>query len=288
MGKPVGDAIGEVEFSAAIYEYYADNAEDLLADEPIALLHGEGDAVIRRSPFGVLLGSMPWNFPYYLVARFAGPNLCIGNTLLLKHAPQCPESAAAIQRIFDDAGFPEGAYVNVYATNEQAAAIIADHRVDGVSLTGSARAGAAVAEIAGRNLKKVVLELGGSDPFILLSTDDVDAVVERGVAARMDNTGQSCNAAKRFIVADDLYDEFVEKFTAAAADINGALLAPESVLKDFRKVYRLPQLDVLASSAVYVLKLRVHGIQHAFTGLDHDGSLILTDWGWEAFTRLFK
>jgi succinate-semialdehyde dehydrogenase/glutarate-semialdehyde dehydrogenase len=135
--------------------------------------------------------------------------------MLLKHAPQCPESAAAIQQIFDDAGFPEGAYVNVYATNEQAATIIADHRVAGVSLTGSQRAGAAVAEVAGRNLKKVVLELGGSDPFILLSTDDIDAVVERAVAARMDNTGQSCNAAKRFIVADDLYDEFVEKFTAA-------------------------------------------------------------------------
>ena len=121
MGKPIEDAIGEVEFSAAIYEYYADNAEDLLADEPIALLDGEGDAVIRRSPFGVLLGIMPWNFPYYQVARFAGPNLCIGNTILLKHAPQCPESAAAIQQIFDDAGFPDGAYVNVYATNEQAA-----------------------------------------------------------------------------------------------------------------------------------------------------------------------
>ena len=215
MGKPIEDAIGEVEFSAAIYEYYADNAEDLLADEPIALLDGEGDALIRRSPFGVLLGIMPWNFPYYQVARFAGPNLCIGNTILLKHAPQCPESAAAIQQIFDDAGFPEGAYVNVYATNEQAADIIADPRVAGVSLTGSARAGAAVAEIAGRNLKKVVLELGGSDPFILLSTDDLDAVVEQGVTARMDNTGQSCNAAKRFIVADDLYDEFVEKFTAS-------------------------------------------------------------------------
>jgi succinate-semialdehyde dehydrogenase/glutarate-semialdehyde dehydrogenase len=188
--------------------------EDLLADEPIALLDGGGDAVIRRSPLGVLLGIMPWNFPYYQVAQFAGPNLCIGNTMLLKHAPQCPESAAAIQQIFDDAGFPDGAYVNVYVTNEQVAAIIADHRVAGVSLTGSQRAGAAVAEVAGRNLKKVVLELGGSDPFILLSTDDVDAVVERGVAARMDNRAV-LQRAKRFIVADDLYDEFVEKFTAA-------------------------------------------------------------------------
>ena len=215
MGKPLEDAVGEVEFAAAIYEFYADNAERLLADEPIALLDGEGDAVVRRTPFGVLLGIMPWNFPYYQVARFAGPNLCVGNTILLKHAPQCPESAAAIQQIFDDAGAPPGAYVNVYASNEQAATIIADPRVAGVSLTGSERAGAAVAEIAGRNLKKVVLELGGSDPFILLSTDDLDDVVEKAAAARLDNTGQSCNAAKRFIVIDGLYDAFVEKFTAA-------------------------------------------------------------------------
>ena len=144
---------------------------------------------------------MPWNFPYYQVARFAGPNLVVGNTILLKHAPQCPESAAAMQRIYDDAGFPAGAYTNIYATNDQVADVIADPRVQGVSVTGSERAGAAVAEIAGRNLKKVVLELGGSDPFILLSTDDLDSVVESAVAARLENAGQSCNAAKRFVVA---------------------------------------------------------------------------------------
>ena len=158
---------------------------------------------------------MPWNFPYYQVARFAGPNLVVGNTILLKHASQCPESAAAIEQIFRDAGFPQGAYVNIYATNEQIASVIADPRVQGVSLTGSARAGAAVAEVAGRNLKKVVLELGGSDPFILLDTVDLDAAVESAVAARLDNSGQSCNAAKRFIVIDKLYEPFLEKFTAA-------------------------------------------------------------------------
>ena len=201
MGKPVEQALGEVDFSAAIYEYYADNAEKFLADEPIELLDGEGSAVIKRGPVGVLLGIMPWNYPYYQVARFAGPNLTLGNTILLKHAPQCPESAEAIQKIYDDAGFPAGAYVNIYATNEQIADVIADPRVQGVSLTGSERAGAAVAEIAGRNLKKVVLELGGSDPFILLSTDDLDATVESAVAGRFENTGQACNAAKRFIVA---------------------------------------------------------------------------------------
>ena len=214
MGKPLDQSLGEVDFSAAIYLYYADNAEKFLADEPIELVEGEGSAVIRRGPVGVLLGIMPWNYPYYQVARFAGPNLTLGNTIVLKHAPQCPESAAAIEQIFADAGFPKGAYVNVYATNEQIADAIADPRVQGVSLTGSERAGAAVAEVAGRNLKKVVLELGGSDPFLVLSTNDLDATVDAAVAGRFENTGQACNAAKRFIVASDVYDEFLEKFTS--------------------------------------------------------------------------
>src|ERR1041385_4809056 len=215
MGKPVPQARSEVDFSAAIYEFYADNAESLMADEPIELLDGEGSAIIRRSSLGALLGIMPWTFPYYQVARFAGPNLIIGNTILLKHAPQCPQSAEAMQQIFNEAGFPDGAYVNIYATNEQIEWVIADPRVRGVSVTGSERAGAAVAEIAGRHLKKVVLEMGGSDPFIVLGTDDLDKVVEDAVAARIDNAGQSCNAAKRMIVIDELYQPFLEKFTAA-------------------------------------------------------------------------
>ncbi len=214
MGKPTEQALGEVDFAAEIYAYYADSAEDLMADEPVKGFAGEGTAIVRRSAFGVLLGIMPWNFPYYQVARFAGPNLVIGNPILLKHAPQCPESAAAIAQIYSDAGFPAGAYENIYATNEQIEWVIADPRLHGVSVTGSERAGAAVAEIAGRNLKKVVLELGGSDPFILLGTDDLDATVQAAAEARLDNTGQSCNAAKRFIVVDDLYDEFVAKLTA--------------------------------------------------------------------------
>jgi succinate-semialdehyde dehydrogenase / glutarate-semialdehyde dehydrogenase len=218
MGKPMEQALGEVDFCADIYGYYADNGAELLKDEPIKLLAGEGTAIIRRSPYGVLLGIMPWNFPTYQVARFAGPNLVIGNTVLLKHAPQCPETAEALQQLYNDAGFPAGAYTNIYATNDQAAKVIADPRVQGVSVTGSERAGAAVAEVAGRNLKKVVLELGGSDPFILLSTDDLDAAVEAAVSARLDNTGQSCNAAKRFIVHQDLYDPFMEKFTAAMGE----------------------------------------------------------------------
>ena len=215
MGKPIEQAVGEVDFAGDIYGFYADNAEDLMADEPVMGFEGEGTAVIRRSAFGVLLGIMPWNFPYYQVARFAGPNLVIGNPILLKHAPQCPESAEAIQKVFDDAGAPEGVYENIYATNEQVEWVLADPRVHGVSVTGSERAGAAVAEIAGRNLKKVVLEMGGSDPFIVLGTDDLDATVQAASEARLDNTGQSCNAAKRFIVADEYYDEFVEKLSAS-------------------------------------------------------------------------
>ncbi|MFE4951975.1 NAD-dependent succinate-semialdehyde dehydrogenase [Leifsonia sp. NPDC056665] len=228
MGKPVEQALGEVDFAGAIYEYYADHASEFLKDEPIQLLDGAGSAVVRRSALGVLLGVMPWNFPYYQVARFAGPNLIIGNTILLKHAEQCPESAAAIERMFLDAGFPEGAYVNIYASHDQIETVIADPRVQGVSLTGSERAGAAVAEVAGRNLKKVVLELGGSDPFILLSTDDLDATVQNAVDARLDNSGQSCNAAKRFVVADELYDSFLAKFTAKLAEVEATDPTSES------------------------------------------------------------
>ena len=165
----------------------------------------------------------PWNYPYYQIARFAGPNLALGNTVIVKHAPQCPESSAALQQIYNDAGFPAGAYVNLYATNDQVATMIADPRIQGVSLTGSERAGAAVAEIAGRNLKKVVLELGGSDPFIVLSTDDLDATVEMAVGARFENTGQACNAAKRFIVNETIYDSFLEKFSKKVLDTASTL-----------------------------------------------------------------
>jgi succinate-semialdehyde dehydrogenase / glutarate-semialdehyde dehydrogenase len=212
MGKPIEQASMEVDFSADIFYYYADNAEALMADEPLDLIVGDGSATVRRSSYGTLLGIMPWNYPVYQVARFAGPNLIIGNPILLKHAPQCPESAEAMQRIFDDAGFPAGTYENIYATNDQIEWVIGDPRVHGVSVTGSERAGAAVAEIAGRNLKKVVLELGGSDPFIVLGTDDLDGAVELAVGGRLENAGQACNAPKRFIVAEELYDGFLAGF----------------------------------------------------------------------------
>src|SRR5699024_4940517 len=174
-----------------------------------------GDAVVVSEPIGPLVGIMPWNFPQYQVARFAGPNLVAGNTILLKHAPSCPRSARAIEQLFADSGFPPGAYTNIFATNDQIQTILADDRVAGASVTGSERAGSAVAEGAGTHLKKVVLEMGGSDPFIVLDSDDLDATVAQAVRGRMGNTGQSCVASKRMIVIDELYDEFVDRLASA-------------------------------------------------------------------------
>lgn len=218
MGKPVKQAQGEIGIVVAIYRYYAKNGPKFLADEELEIASG-GKALVRKQAVGAILGIMPWNFPYYQVARFAGPNLMNGNTVLLKHAPQCPESALAIEEIFREAGAPAGAYVNIFATNEQVADVIADRRVQGVSLTGSERAGAAVAEIAGRNLKKVVLELGGSDPFVVFDDADVARSAKLGMRARFGNTGQACNAAKRFIVDASVYEEFSQAFTEQVAGI---------------------------------------------------------------------
>jgi succinate-semialdehyde dehydrogenase/glutarate-semialdehyde dehydrogenase len=251
MGKPLEQALGEVDFSAAIYSYYAENGEKFLVDEQIELLDGAGSAFVRRSSLGALLGIMPWNFPYYQVARFAGPNLVLGNTILLKHAEQCPESAAAIEQIFRDAGFPDGAYCNIYASHQQVADLIADPRLVGVSLTGSERAGAAVAEVAGRNLKKIVLELGGSDPFILLSTDDLDAAVEAAVSARIDNNGQACNAAKRFVVIEGLYDDFLARFTAKFTEPEPAdPMADGTVLGPISSTLAVDRLDEQVERAI--------------------------------------
>lgn len=242
MGKPVDQAREEIDFCVDIYRYYADNAAVFLADEPIDSPAG-GSAFIRRQPLGVLTGIMPWNFPFYQVARFVAPNLALGNTILLKHAPQCPESALALERLFIDAGLPEGAYVNVFATNEQVAEVIADPRVQGVSLTGSERAGAAVAEQAGRHLKKVVLELGGSDVFLVLDTDDIDAAVDMAVAGRLGNNGEACNGSKRMVIMDHVYDEFVDRFAAAMAahvpsdpTVDGATLGPLSSISATRNL----------------------------------------------------
>lgn len=214
MGKPIPQGIGEVQFSAKISAAFADNAEQWLADEQLAVADGLR-SFFRYQGTGVILGVMPWNYPYYQVVRFAVPNLILGNTVILRHATQCPESALALQQLFLDAGFPDGAYVNAFSTHQQIADMTADERVQGVSLTGSERAGAIIAEQAGRALKKCVLELGGSDVFLVLDTADIDSAVKHAVAGRMDNTGQSCIGSKRVVVIDRYFDEFAAKFTTA-------------------------------------------------------------------------
>lgn len=210
-GKPIAQARAEVELVASIYDYYAEHAEVLLADESLQI-SGTGTAVVRTEPVGVLLGIMPWNYPLYQVARFAAPNLILGNTLLLKHARNCPQSALAIERIFSEAGLPADVYLNLFLANEQVAVLIADTRVRGVSLTGSERAGSAVGEVAGRHMKKYVLELGGSDAFIVLEDADLDAAAAAAATGRFANAGQACTASKRFIVLEEVYDSFLAKF----------------------------------------------------------------------------
>jgi len=216
MGKRINEGRGEVGVVVDIFSYYGENGPDLLADEPLTIKGG--DAVIAKEPIGALLGVMPWNFPCYQVARFVAPNLVLGNTILLKHASICPRSAAAIERVLRDAGVPDDAYVNVYASSRQVPWILEDPRIQGVSLTGSEQAGVSVAAEAGRNLKRCVLELGGSDPLIVLDSDDLDETVKATATARMRNCGQSCNAPKRMIVLADIYDEFVDRFTKRVAD----------------------------------------------------------------------
>jgi succinate-semialdehyde dehydrogenase/glutarate-semialdehyde dehydrogenase len=214
MGKVKAQALGEVALVANIYEYYADHAEEFMADEPLTIA-GTGSAYVRTEPVGVLVGIMPWNFPYYQVARFAAPNIALGNTIILKHARNCPQSALAIEKLFIEAGLPADVYINAFASAEQISKMIADPRVQGVSLTGSERAGAAVGEVAGRNMKKYVLELGGSDPFIVLDDADLDAAATAAATGRLSNSGQACTASKRFIVLDSVYEQFVEKFVSA-------------------------------------------------------------------------
>ncbi len=212
MGKLIAESVGEIELSAAIVDYYADNGERFLADQPVETQRGE--AVIRHSPIGVVLGVEPWNFPFYQVVRFASPNLMIGNVVLVKHASIVPQCAIAIEDIFRDAGAPPGLYTNLLIPGRAVAALLDDHRIRAASLTGSEEAGASLAAAAGKNLKKSVLELGGNDAFIVLEDADIDKAVEWAYVGRMNNTGQCCVAAKRFIVVDAVADEFIGKFVA--------------------------------------------------------------------------
>jgi succinate-semialdehyde dehydrogenase/glutarate-semialdehyde dehydrogenase len=213
MGKPVPQGAGEAKKCGWVCRYYAEHAEDFLARRP-AESDGQ-DAFIRHDPLGPILAIMPWNFPFWQVFRFAAPALVAGNAVLLKHAPNTPQCAEAIVNLFLEAGAPEGLFQNLFLTDEQAAQVIAHPTLRGVTLTGSTRAGKAVAATAGQHLKKTVLELGGSDPFVIFADADLDKAVEMAVTARCLNSGQSCIAAKRFLVEASIHDAFLERFTAA-------------------------------------------------------------------------
>ena len=215
MGKLFAQARGEVVLSADIIDYYAKNAERFLATEN--LQPSTGEAEVESTPFGVLFGVQPWNFPYYQLARFAAPNLMAGNVVMVKHAGCVPQCAIAFEKLWLEAGAPAGAYTNLLISHDQVNRVIDDPRIKGVALTGSVEAGKSVAARAGQNLKKSTMELGGSDAFIVLDDADLDKTVEWAVWAKMNNTGQCCVAAKRFIVVEELADAFLEKFGEALA-----------------------------------------------------------------------
>jgi succinate-semialdehyde dehydrogenase/glutarate-semialdehyde dehydrogenase len=213
MGKRISEARGEVEFSSRILAYYAKNAERFLA--PVKLNPTVGEAHMESSPIGVIFGVEPWNFPYYQLARIAGPHLMAGNTLVVKHAGIVPQCALAFEKLLLDAGAPVGLYTNLFISHAQSDQVVDDPRIKGVCLTGSVAAGQSIAARAGKNLKISSMELGGSDAFIVLEDADLDLTIPWAVWGRMYNTGQTCCAAKRFIVVDSIADKFIERFQAA-------------------------------------------------------------------------
>ena len=210
MGKLIAQAEAEITLSASIIDYYAEHGAAFLVDKELNPVYGK--AFVRHSPIGVLLGVEPWNFPFYQVARFAAPNIMIGNTVLVKHSSIVPQCGILLEELFRDAGAPRGLYTNLLMSGKRASALVSDERIKGVSLTGSEAAGASIAAAAGKHLKKSVLELGGSDAFIILEDADIDKAVEWAVVGRMNNNGECCVAAKRFIAVEPIADEFLKKF----------------------------------------------------------------------------
>jgi succinate-semialdehyde dehydrogenase/glutarate-semialdehyde dehydrogenase len=256
MGKLIGEAEGEVEKCAWVCEYYADEAPGFLADEVIGT--DASRSFVAYEPLGTVLAVMPWNFPFWQVFRFAAPALAAGNTGLLKHASNVPQCALAIEEVFTEAGFPPGVFRSLMIPASEVEKVIEDPRVHAVTLTGSEPAGRSVAAAAGRALKKSVLELGGSDPFIVLEDADLDLAVKTAVTSRFLNCGQSCIAAKRFIVVDAVADEFVKRFRAGVEALSpGDPLNPNTTLApmarhDLRDDLHRQVLDSIRAGAVAV------------------------------------
>ncbi len=249
MGKLIAEARGEVMLSADILDYYAENAQRFLS--PQHLEPSTGEAEVESTPLGVLFGVEPWNFPYYQLARFAAPNLMAGNVVMVKHAGSVPQCALAFEKLWAEAGAPVGAYTNLFISYKQVNRVISDSRIKGVALTGSAGAGKSVAGLAGQNLKKSTMELGGSDAFIVLEDADLDKTVKWAVWGKMNNTGQCCVAAKRFIVVEELADRFLDKFQNALAALKpGDPMEPDTTLGPLSTEAALIQLLEQVDGAV--------------------------------------
>ncbi len=258
MGKLINESRVEVALSADIIDYFAENAQRFLAPENLA--PGSGEAVVKSPPLGVLFGIQPWNFPYYQLARFVAPSLMAGNVVLMKHASSVPQCATAFADLFAEAGAPVGAYTNLRVTKEQISRIIADPRVKGVALTGGEDAGTVVATQAGKELKKSTMELGGSDPFIVLEDADLDQAVKWALWGRIHNAGQSCVASKRFIVVEQLADRFLDRFKEALSSLKmgdpmepGTTLAPLSSRQAVDNLKKQVERAVAAGARVEML-----------------------------------
>ncbi|WP_129660402.1 NAD-dependent succinate-semialdehyde dehydrogenase [Rothia halotolerans] len=219
MGKPKQQGVNEAKKVAMTARWFAENAPGFLETTELPEAQGADSTYVKHEPLGVLLGIMPWNFPYNQVARFVLPNLMVGNAVMMKQAAICPKSSQTFQEILEEAGLPKGTYTNVYLNSSDAEEVLKDFRVKGVSLTGSEGAGASVAGIAAKYLKKSVLELGGNDPAVVLDTDDVEALAQKLVTLRTANAGQVCTSPKRFIVLEDVYDDFVAAAKRAVENV---------------------------------------------------------------------
>jgi len=249
MGKTFAAAKGEAAKCAMTMRYYAEHAPAMLETEYIETSGSRSG--VRYEPIGAIFSIMPWNFPLWQIVRCAAPTIMAGNVTVLKHAPNVPGSAAYIENLFTRAGFPRGVFTNLFVEIDQIPDIIADPRVAGVTLTGSERAGRSVAELAGKNLKRCVLELGGSDPFIVASSADMDRTVAMAVTARVQNNGQACIASKRFIVVRDRADEFMDKFVKAMAEVpTGDPMDPSTVLGPLVSKSQLELLSAQVASSV--------------------------------------
>ncbi|WP_026927531.1 NAD-dependent succinate-semialdehyde dehydrogenase [Granulicoccus phenolivorans] len=250
MGKPITAARGEIKTVTGIFQYYATEGPAALLPEPIEV-RGTGSAYIRREPLGVLLGVMPWNFPHYQVARFVAPSLLVGNAVMLKHASNCAASALEIEQLLHDAGVPEGVYTNLFADHQHVEALVADDRIQGVSLTGSDAVGARIGRVAGENVKKAVLELGGSDPFVVLDDADVEKAAAGAVQGRLVNGGQTCTSSKRIIVVDAIYDRFMEHFLEKMGAVAfGDPLHEDTLVGPLSSASAVEEVDELVRDAV--------------------------------------